>query len=128
MPQTMRELQSTTQDNLDVIGRPKMAHAHIDQTTSLSPVVKDAAQRTYGKQEAAAAHLGKDKGNFSRDVDAGRVTLRDLEGLGAQFLAALGNGLVERYGALQDPKTRARQATRQLRALIDELEQFIDVA
>lgn len=126
MSQSIANRAVTTPDNLDVIGRPKMARADNHVKTMLSPVVKDAAQHAFGKQEAAAAHLGKDKGNFSRDVDAGRVTLRDLEGLGAQFLAALGAGLVEQYGVLLDPKARIRQVIKQQRELLNEVEQFVE--
>lgn len=128
MSQSIANRAVTTPDNLDVIGRPQMARADIGQTTSLSPVVKHSAKRTYGKQGAAAAHLGKDESNFSRDVDAGRLTLRDLEALGPQFLATLGSGLVEQYGVLTDPKARIRQVIRTIRDGLHEVEQFLDVA
>lgn len=125
MPATMRDQSMTTPDNLDVIGRPKMARADIHPTTSLSPVVKDAAKRAFGKQEAAAAHLKKDKGNFSRDVDAKRLTLLDLEELGAQFLAAMGEGLVKEYGPLRDPADHAEQLCDHMQAIVNEFRQFV---
>lgn len=105
-----------------------MAKAHIDRTTTLSPVVKVAAIHAHGKQEAAAAHLRKDKGNFSRDVDAERLTMAQLRELGPAFLAKFGEELVKEYGALQDPKARIRQVIREVRERMNEIEQFVDVA
>jgi hypothetical protein len=121
----MRDSHYATPDNLDVIGRPKMTKVDIGPTTPLSSVVKEAAKRAYGKQEAAAAHLGKDKGNFSRDVDAGRVTLRDLDALGAPFLSELGKELTREYGPLSDPADRADRLLEAADSIISELRQFV---
>lgn len=128
MPQSIANRVMTTPDETLVIGRPRMAKAEWPETTALSAVVKEAARRAHGKQEAAARHLGKNPGNFSRDVDAGRVTVRDLEGLGAPFLAELGKELVEQFSALTDPKSEARRALADLERARDVLRQFVDVA
>jgi hypothetical protein len=118
-------------DNSLVIPRPRPAKVTtLDKTDSdrLSGVVIDAAKRAYGKQGAAAAQLGKDEGNFSRDVKAKRMTLGQLEGLGDVFLAELGVRLVEQFGALVSPKDHARRAIKEARERLDEIEQYVEVA
>jgi hypothetical protein len=80
--------------------------------TPLYEVVSEAAKRTYGK--------------FSRDLRAERMTLRDLRQLGPEFLAAFGQELVDEYGALTDPRARARRTLAQIEAACKELRQFVD--
>lgn len=92
----------------------------------LSDVVLSAAKRTYGKQGAAAAQLGKDEGNFSRDVKAERTTLRDLKALGPAFLADFGAGLVQEYGPLSDPKEAARKSIEQIEDALRTFRQFVE--
>jgi hypothetical protein len=92
----------------------------------LSAVVLDSAKRAHGKQGAAAAVLGKDEGNFSRDTKAGRLSLRELHELGPEFLADLGKSLVEQYAPLATPKARALSITRAMRRELDELDQAIE--
>lgn len=129
MPRTLPARFIEEPDKTHVIPRPNPAKADLhdnDLQNVLSAVVIEAAKSSYGKQGAAAAHLGKDEGNFSRDVKAKRLTLRELESLGPTFLATLGQELIEQYGALQDPKTRARRTCDQMQALVNELRQFVD--
>lgn len=113
MPQTMRAPDVTTPDSTHVTPRPKPAKAELrdkDLQPQLSSVVLEAARKAHGKQEAAARELEKDPGNFSRDVKAGRTTLRDCADLGGAFLAILGQELVNEFGAqMESPKERARQ-------------------
>lgn len=122
----------TTPDKLDVIGRPKMAKATTDdnlQDNPLSPIAKEAVKTAWGSQEAAAAHLQKDKGNFSRDVDAERMTLAQMRQLGPSFLAAFGSELLRHYGtALETPEQRAKRIIRSIRAELDELDQYVEHA
>lgn len=94
----------------------------------LSDVVKEAARRSFGKEGAAARQLGKDEGNFSRDVKHERLTMRDLSALGAPFLAELGKELVDQFGQLSDPKDRARALVHQIESCLLELKQFIEAA
>lgn len=120
----------TSPDNSLVTGRPAMAKATLDDNgagVQLSSVVKDTAKRVYGKQGAAAAQLGKDEGNFARDVVAGRTTLADLGKLGPQFLAELGRELVEQYAPLSTPQARARQQIKVARQALEELEQVVEL-
>lgn len=108
-----------------------MAKANLDDNggqDGLSEVVLTAAKKAYGKQGAAAAALGKDEGNFSRDVKAERPTLRDLRALGPQFLAALGEELIQQYGPLTDPKDAARKSLTRIEDEVRALRQFVDVA
>jgi hypothetical protein len=128
MASSLTDTPSSSPDKRLVTVRPTMLKANNDPQHGLSAVVSDATKRSYGKQGAAAAQLGKDEGNFARDLRAGRLTLRDLDALGAPFLAALGRELLERYGELQDPKARARQVCDEVQALVNELRQFIEAA
>lgn len=94
----------------------------------LSGAVTEAALRAFGKQGAAAAQLGKDHSNFSRDVRAERLTLRDLSALGAPFLAELGKELIEQYAPLADPKLATQRHLRTVLQLLGEVAQFVDAA
>jgi hypothetical protein len=94
--------------------------------TPLYEVVSEAAKTIYGKQENAALVLRKHPGNFSRDLRAERMTLRDLRELGPEFLAAFGQELIDEYGELTDPKARARRTLAQMEAACRELRQFVD--
>lgn len=130
MPQTLRDSLVTVPDNPLVTVRPQMAKATLPDNTaaeSLSSVVKEAAKRSYGKQGAAAAQLGKDEGNFARDVSAERLTLRDLKSLGRLFLAELGKELVNEYAPLDTPLARARRKIREAHAALDELSQALEM-
>lgn len=128
----------TTLDKLGVIGRPKVAGIKADDarlTTSdnhddnpLSPLAKDAVKTAWGTLEAGAAHLQKDKGNFSRDVDAERMTLAQMRQLGPHFLAAFGASLLREYAPLSDPKEHIRQQIRAIRRSLDEVSQFVEGA
>ena len=126
---SVRSAVSTTPDKALVSPRPTMAKADIGpqgEPGELSAVVKDSARRVYGKQGAAAAHLGKDEGNFARDVVAGRMTLSELHKLGPAFLAEFGKELVEQYAALATPQARMRQQIKVARTALDELEQGLE--
>lgn len=129
MPPILANPPMTTPDKGLVSPRPKPAKAALPDNLrqdALSTVVLDAVKRSHGKQGAAAAALGKDEGNFSRDVKAGAMRLQDLKKLGPEFLGELGAGLVEQYGALTHPRERARQVTREIKSLADELDQFLE--
>lgn len=128
MPVTMREPVETTPDRTLVTPRPQMAKAALDDKAGqgrLSEVVKEAAKRSHGKEGAAARHLGKDEGNFSRDVKAGRITIGQLEELGSAFLAAFGTELVQQFGPLSDPADHAERLCDQMQAMVNELRQFV---
>ena len=91
----------------------------------MSDVVMDCAKEVYGKQGAAAAHVGKDEGNFSRDV---KRAAAQIEQLGPEVLARIGKELVDRFGPLADPKDRARRVIHDIETLLVELKQFVEVA
>jgi hypothetical protein len=119
----------TTPDDPLVTVRPQMAKATLPDTTvaeSLSPLVKNAAKFAHGKQHVAALVLGKDPGNFARDVDAERLTIADMKQLGPVFLAELARSLSEQYGPLRSPMDRLREIHRQQRELQDEALQIAE--
>lgn len=129
MPQTIPTAVATSPDKAFVTPRPTPAKASLRNNAAqerLSDVVIEAAKKAYGKQGAAAAHLGKDEGNFSRDVKAGRLTISHLDQLGEGFLAELGRELMEQFGtALEDPKARAHRVIREARQKLDELDEYV---
>lgn len=129
MPTNVATARQTTPDKDRVIPRPIPAKATLDDKTGterLSGVVLDSSKAAYGKQGAAAAKLGKDEGNFSRDAKARRLTIRDLEELGEPFLAELGQQLVKQYGAaLESPQDRAARVIREARQKLDELDEYL---
>lgn len=95
----------------------------------LSKVIEETLMRHFGSVKAVAFALGEmDPSQLRREFETAKLPLARLEGLDAFTKAAVGTAIVEQFGILSDPKARARQVLRQLRALADELEQFIDVA
>jgi hypothetical protein len=119
----------TSPDRLLVSDKPRMAKAGLgdnDGQQALSDVVLAAAKKSFGKQGAAAAQLGKDEGNFSRDARAERLTLRDLRALGPAYLATLGAELVGQYGPLSDPKDAARKALERIEDELRLLRQYVE--
>lgn len=91
--------------------------------SEFSDVLKCASRRVFTKQEAAAAHVGKTPGTYSRDIDAGTMRAREMAELGPEFLAEVGRELVERYAPLSTPQARLRQKARELRAIAEEIDQ-----
>lgn len=122
----------TTPDNRLVTARPKAAKAALhdnrgqDGASSLSGPVIEATKKSWVKQGAAAAVLGKDEGNFSRDVKAERLTLAQLRALGPEFLAAFGAELLEEYGQLADPKDYIYKRLRDVEEALHEFKQFLE--
>lgn len=129
MANTLAQPYRTTPDKDLVTGKARMAKAQLrdnGEQEALSDVVIAAAKRSHGKQGAAAAHLGKDEGNFSRDVKAGRMTTEQMQRLGPDFLAEFGKQLVDRYGPLSDPKDRARRVLDTIESAVMELRQYVE--
>lgn len=116
----------TPQDALGVIGRPKMAKMTLDDPaadTHVSSLLLDAAKLAHGKLESAAAEVGKDRSNFTRDV---KKWAEVFEGLGPSFLANLGAFLVRDFGAaLETPEQRAHRLCDDLQAKVNELRQLV---
>lgn len=128
MRSSVAEAFETRPDNPRVIARPAPAKSTLRDnggSSALSEVVIDAAKKVYVKQGAAAEQLGKDEGNFSRDVKARRLTLAHLEDLGAPFLAELGTKLVDQYGDLATPQARAMKTLDQIEDGVKELRQLV---
>jgi hypothetical protein len=128
MPNTLAQPYMTTPDKGVVTEKKRMARAAVPDNVgqdTLSDVVLTAARRSHGKQGAAAAALGKDEGNFSRDTKALRLTLADLKALGAPFLASLGRELQEQFGQLSDPHDHADRLLLEAERLIFELKQYV---
>lgn len=115
----------TRRDSSPVIPRPKPAKAdlHSQQPTGvLSPLVNESIRESHGKQEVAAQSIGKDPGNFNRDLKKWTET---MEALGPEFLAALGDRLVKAFGPLAaSPAECVRAKAKELHAIADEFEQL----
>jgi hypothetical protein len=98
-------------DRTVVTPRPRPVKATLDDNRrqlKLPGLVLEASRRAFGTQKAAALTVGKDEGNFSRDVKRATSTIELLEGLGPRFLGTLGKVLVEEYGGEAiDPQEQA---------------------
>lgn len=129
MPQMLANTPVTSPDKAPVTARHSMAKATLRDKTAgdrLSPVVMDVTKRVFEKQGAAASHLGKDEGNFSRDGKAGRLTTAQLSALGPTFLAELGAELVEQFGPMaKSPVEHAEQKLDEIQAAINEVRQYV---
>lgn len=125
MPHKVATAAVTPPDALGVIGRPKMAKMTPDDPTPdtfVSSLLFTAADGVHGKRESAAAEVGKDRSNFTRDLKKLAVL---MEGLGPTFLARVGAGLVKEYGgAVETPE---QFANRVLDTVQIELNQIRDV-
>lgn len=125
---SVAEPYGTTPDKAFVSPRPRMAKAGLHDNAgqdALSDLVLEAAKQTFGKQGAAAEHLGKNEGNFSRDTKALRLTLEHLRDLGPEFLARLGKSLQDQYGTLTDPHDYAERLIYEVERILLELKQYV---
>lgn len=110
--------------------RPHMARASVQpqvDTSSLRELAAEAIRATSGKARAAAIDLGIHEASLSRQLKDGTLRLEQLERLGPELLAELGRELVEHFGPLATPKARAHQRIRDARAILDELDQVVEL-
>jgi hypothetical protein len=97
-------------DSLDRIGlKPAKARLPINADQyPLRTIVSEAIRRV-SSQKAAAADMGIDPAQLTRQLQSGRLTVERLEALGVEFYAELGRLLLEQYGnEAQTPQARAR--------------------
>lgn len=116
--------------SLDV-GRPRMAKA-VQRGPSprllWSAVLKDALDRHYGSLKAAAYAMGEyDPSQLTRDLDTGKFRSERLELCDEPAQAAIARALYQAFGEF-DPAARRRQALRNVRRALDELEEAEAVA
>ena len=123
----------TPQDALGVIARPKAAKVteprramtpeDSQPDSRVSLLFFEAADAAHGKRESAAAEVGKDRANFTRDA---KKWMETLEGLGPVFLARFGAGLLREFGAaLETPAERGERVIDGIEAGFSELRQLI---
>lgn len=87
----------------------------------LAPLITEALRRAFGTQKAGAYCTGQAEGNFSRSLREGTLTVKKLEQIGPQFLAALGQLLNETYGpARVHPLDRAATLLREVSEVLQE--------
>lgn len=108
-------------DDSLVIPCPSPVKAGLHPVTgTLSPLVNEAIRTSHGKQDAAARAVGKDPGNFNRDLKRWSATVEEL---GPDFLVALGQQLLDSFGPeAESPAARVRRKAKELRAVAEELE------
>lgn len=106
--------------------RPKMAKAVTPSHTELRRVIASAIERV-GPMKAAAADMGIDRAQMYRQLQNGHLTIERLETLGPEFGAELGRMLLDAFGPLSTPHARARQDIRDMRRLLDELDQVLEM-
>lgn len=124
MPQSVPKVSSSTLVNsLDGV-RPVMAKATVGRTAIA--VVKETLIRHYGSLKAAALTLGMDQGQLSRELESGDFKFKRLDH-DPDAAAIVATALHAALGAhLHDPKARVRQIVRELRAKLDEVEQYLE--
>ena len=134
MPRSISSVESSdpvrSLDNVgprsDQIG-PKLAKAEL-RGQPFNQVMRDSAIRYYGSVKETAFALGQvDPSLMMREFDAGKFGRFD-EHADAQAKAFIAAALAEAYGPLSDPKARVRQLLRSIRAELDEIDQYVDVA
>lgn len=111
--------------------RPRMAKAALTVTPShtvLRDVIARVVKGASMKKEALAAEMGKDRAQMYRQLDNGHLTVEDVDSLGPDLLVTVAEELLQRVGPLATPKARAKQRIRDARALLDELDQFVEGA
>ena len=113
--------------SLDSI-RPKPAKAALPvnaNQSSLRPLIAEAIRRV-STQKAAAVDMEIDPAQLTRQLQSGNLTIARLEALGPDYAAELGRLLIETFGPLSTPIARAKQDVREMRALLDRMDQALD--
>lgn len=105
--------------------RPQMAKAVTGSHIELRRVIALALERV-GPLKAAAEEMGIDRAQMYRQLQNGHLTIERLEALGPHFGAELGRMLLDAFGPLSTPQARARQDIREMRRLLDELDQVVE--
>lgn len=128
MPSTLPvRAPATPRESLaDICGKP--VKASLDPqvpATNLRGDAAEAIKRTSG-QKGAALTIGLNEGRLSHKNTDGSLTLAQLEALGPAFAVEFATRLLEAYGPLATPKSRAQQKVRELRAAADELDQLLE--
>ena len=106
--------------------RPRMAKAVTPSHSALRRVIALALERV-GPLKAAAEDMGIDRAQMYRQLQNGHLTIARLEALGPDFGAELGRMLLDAFGPLSTPQSRARQDIREIRRLLDELDQVVEL-
>lgn len=118
---------STPSQMLDSL-RPAPAKAVLavnDGQSEFRPLITEAIRRV-SSQKAAAIDMGIDPAQLTRQLQNGHLTVERLEKLGPEYAAEFGRLLLEQYGPLSTPQARAKAAIREVRRLIDELDQVLE--
>lgn len=108
--------------------RPAPAKAVLavnDGQSEFRPLITEAIRRV-SSQKAAAIDMGIDPAQLTRQLQNGHLTVERLEKLGPEYAAEFGRLLLEQYGPLSTPQARAKAAIREVRRLIDELDQVLE--
>jgi hypothetical protein len=95
--------------------------------SALRELAFEAIRRTHGKALVAADVVGISESQLGRLVNDGDLKLKQLEALGPETLAVLGRELLDTYGPLATPKARAKARIRDARAILDELDQVLEL-
>lgn len=124
MPTMTKPAPSQEVNVLDGV-RPRMAKAVTPSHAELRRVIASAIERV-GPLKSAAADMGIDRAQMYRQLQNGHLTIERLEQLGPEFGAELGRLLLDAFGPLSTPQARAKQDIRDIRRLLDEVDQFLE--
>jgi hypothetical protein len=106
-----------------------MAKAEIavtDGHTLLRSVIQTLIRNAPDKKEKLAADMGKDRAQMYRQSENGHLTVEDLDALGLDFLMKMALEVLEQVGPLQTPQAKARQDIRDIRRLLEDIEQALE--
>lgn len=100
-----------------------------DSPVPASPALREIAEiamNSIGPKKAIAADVGKDRSLIRRQLEAGTLTLRDLEQLGRDFAIDFAREILERIGPLASPKARALQRLEDIEDAVREVRQSLE--
>lgn len=129
MGTTVRQSDSASHRELLADVRPTPVKAQLGPQASASTlrdVCADTIRIVSGNARAGAIDIGIHEGHLSRQLKDGTIRLEQLEALGPAFAARFGQELIERFGALRDPKSEARRVIRDIEERLSVLKQFVE--
>lgn len=88
--------------------------------------IAESAMEGVGPKKAIAGDIGKDRSQIRRQVQAGTLTLRDLEALGTDYAIEFATLILETLGPLATPKARAMARLNDIEDAVREVRDSLD--
>jgi hypothetical protein len=124
---TQPKLASHREELASVRGSQAKADLPPQVSASVLPELAEfAIKRGHGKALTAAGVLGLSESHLGRLVNDGDLKLKQLEALGPETIVTLATEMLKHYGPLATPKAQAKQDIREMRHILDELDQLLE--